>query len=110
MAHTAASDSDVRAILDDQDSSISTTVPIRAAATLTAWIENTCDANNVLTSAQLTEIETWLAAHFYAHADLQYSSKSTEGASGSFQVGGGGSGNLDTTMWGKTAMTLDPSG
>ena len=102
-----ASDADVRAIIDT-DPAIATTIPIRAANTLVDWINDKCDQDNVLTAAQLGEIETWLAAHFYAHRDPQYSSKATEKASATFQ-GATGMG-LESTVWGQTAMTLDPTG
>ena len=52
-----------------------------------------------LTSAQLKEIERYLAAHLYALRDAQYQSKSTERASATFQ-GQTGMG-LDLTWWGK---------
>ena len=61
-----------------------------------------------LTSAQLKEIERYLAAHLYALRDAQYQSKSTERASATFQ-GQTGMG-LDLTWWGQTAKVLDFSG
>lgn len=102
-----ATDADVRAIIDN-DASISTVIPIRAANTLVDWIDATCDSENVLTATQLTEIETWLAAHFYAHRDPQYVAKATERASATFQ-GQTGMG-LESTFWGQTAMALDVTG
>jgi len=102
-----ATDADVRAILDDT-SDISTSVPIRAANTLVDWLTNTCDNASLLTTAQLQEIETWLAAHFYAHADPQFAAKATGGASATFQ--GQTAMNLSSTQWGQTAMMLDVTG
>jgi hypothetical protein len=61
-----------------------------------------------LSTAELVEIETWLAAHMYAMSDQTYASKSTGGASGSFH---GQTGlYLDGTKYGQTAQTLDASG
>lgn len=62
-----------------------------------------------LPSTTLLQIETWLAAHFYCHSDPLYNSRSTEGASGSFQVGTPGAG-FASTQYGRTAMDLDISG
>ncbi len=56
----------------------------------------------------LTEIELQLAAHFYSLRDQKYSSKSTGGASGSFQgnVGEGLAGDIH----GCNALALDITG
>lgn len=66
------------------------------------------DANSILTSALLIQIEKFLAAHFYAHRDQQYIQKKTGDASAAFQlkVDLG----LNSTQWGQTAMRLDVSG
>lgn len=72
---------------------------------LTNWLDSV-DTDNELDSATLKEIETQLAAHFYAvQRDPQYQSKSTNGASGSFQGATGYS--LQATHYGQTAMLLD---
>ncbi len=60
------------------------------------------------TTAELREIETWLAGHFYAHHDQLYTSKSTSGAGASFQ--GQTAMHLNSTQYGQMAMTLDTSG
>lgn len=61
-----------------------------------------------LTAAELELIERWLSGHFYAMADQLYTSKSTGGASGTFQ---GQTGMyLESTIYGQTAMRLDWSG
>lgn len=62
----------------------------------------------LMSTKTLTLLEAWLAAHFYALRDQQYSSRSTQGASGSFQ-GQTGMG-LTSTFYGQTAMRLDASG
>jgi hypothetical protein len=52
--------------------------------------------------------ERWLAAHFYACSDQTYAAKSTGGASGTFQ---GKTGMyLESTRYGQTAVSLDPTG
>ncbi len=61
-----------------------------------------------LSTDELREIETWLAAHFFKMSDRQYSSRSTLDASGQFggQVGMG----IEATTYGQTALTIDYSG
>lgn len=53
-------------------------------------------------------IETWLAAHFYAHRDQLYQSKNTQSAGATFQGKTGM--HLESTQYGQTAMDLDYSG
>jgi hypothetical protein len=53
-------------------------------------------------------IERWLACHFYCQVDLLYQSKSTGGASASFQ--GQTSTDFDSTRYGQTACNIDYSG
>lgn len=66
------------------------------------------DTLATLSGVDLELIERWLAAHFYAHADQLMTSKSTGGASGSFQ---GQTGMvLESTQYGQTAMLLDSTG
>lgn len=61
------------------------------------------------TSAELEDIETNLAAHFYTNQDKAYQSRNNpSGASGSFQ-GQTGMG-LESSDFGQTAMVLDTSG
>ena len=61
-----------------------------------------------LSTTKLELIERWLAAHFYLQADQAYQSKSTDGASATFQ-GQTGMG-LENTNYGQQAMILDRSG
>lgn len=61
-----------------------------------------------ITSEQATLVETWLAAHAHCMSDQTYSSRSTQGASGSFH---GQTGMyLDATKYGQMAKMLDPTG
>ncbi len=77
---------------------------IRAASVLVNKISSN-DYTGLLDANDLKEIETWLAAHLYAHRDQLLTSKSTSGASGSFQ---GQFGMLfESTQYGQTAMLLD---
>lgn len=61
-----------------------------------------------LSTDELTAIETWLAAHYYAVSDRTMSSQSNLGASGSFD--GQTSMALDATLFGQHAKVLDHSG
>jgi len=67
------------------------------------------DTAGLLNTDLLTDIETYLAAHFLALKDPQYESKSTGDASGKFQTGQKGQGFL-ATDWGATAVSLDLTG
>lgn len=101
-----ASSADVRAIIDS-DTALNLSPFIEAASGLVDYIV-TQDANSIMSAAQLRKCETWLAAHFYAHRDPQYSTKSTEKASANFQ--GQTAMYLDSTVWGQTAKVLDLTG
>lgn len=70
----------------------------------------TCAAELSITldSEEQELMERWLAAHFYQANDPGYTSRSTMGASGSFnQTTGMG---LQGTRYGQNAMIMDPSG
>jgi len=103
-----AGEEDVRNIITS-DVIIDITAFIEIATTLVDYVD-TCDTDNVLSSEQLKQIEILLSAHFYAHRDLQYTEKKTGDASAKFQVGAPGTGSLDTTVWGRDAMTVDVTG
>jgi len=91
----------------DIDPAIDLVPFIRTASVLVTWLVSV-DTKNVLTSDLLTEIESYLAAHFYSHRDQLLQSKSTGAASGSFQ---GQTGMvLNSTQYGQTAMMLDVTG
>ena len=59
----------------------------------------------VLADSDLQLIETWLAAHYFKQSDKTYRSRSTAGASGSFD--GTTNEGLDSTLYGQTAQRLD---
>lgn len=80
--------------------------------TATAMVDSVVEcatAKGVTLSSTLLEvIERWLSAHYYAHADQLYKSKQTGRASATFQ--GETKMGLDSTQYGQTAKSLDPSG
>lgn len=95
--------------LNAAGSSPSLTPYIRAANLMVTRVAACATLKNItLSTDELTEIETWLAAHMYQCADPGYTSRSTDKASGSFtgQFGLG----LDGTRFGQMAQSLDPSG
>lgn len=67
------------------------------------------DTAGILNTDLLVDIETYLAAHFYALRDQQYESKSTGDASAKFQTGKKEKGLL-ATDWGQQAVALDITG
>ena len=80
---------------------------IETATALVDWLVGE-DSDGVLTATLLERIECFLAAHFYAHRDQLYTSKSAGGASSSFQGQFGM--RLESTQYGQTALTLDVTG
>lgn len=79
-------------------------------ATLIVTRVLTCAAAKgyTITTDEAEMIERYLAAHYFGHADQFITSKSTNGASGSFQ-GQTGMG-IESSLYGQTAIQLDPSG
>lgn len=70
----------------------------------------TCSVTNgvALSTDELVEIETWLAAHFYVCSDQVAQSRSEAGASMSF--GGTLGEGLMSSKYGQTALIIDASG
>jgi hypothetical protein len=61
-----------------------------------------------LSTAELREIETWLAAHCYCLSDRAIASETTERSSATYQGKTGM--RLEATLYGQMALSLDPSG
>jgi hypothetical protein len=102
-----AKESDVRDVVD-LDVTVNLLPFLRAANRLVDYVV-TQDADGLLTTGMLRDVETFLAAHFAVHnRDHQYNSKSTGGASGSFT--GQFAMRLESTSPGQTAMLLDLTG
>jgi len=97
----------VRELLETDDS-INIEPFIDAANAVTDYIVSQ-DSDGILSSALKVQIEKYLAAHFYALKDPQYSSKSTGGASGSFIRAQAGQG-FKATDWGQQAVDMDITG
>jgi len=111
-------------ITDDQlrqvvetDPALDTAIFIRTANALTnqlALVDTTAGGVggvgglSLLSSDMLIQVELMLAAHFYSLRDQRYQSKSTGGASASFQ-GQAGEG-LASTDYGRNALALDITG
>lgn len=93
----------------DTDVNPSLTRFIAMATALTDRV-NTCATGRgiTLTTSELLEIETLLAAHFYQASDQGYTNRSTKGASGAFHGQTGM--RLEGTKYGQAALTMDISG
>ena len=93
----------------DTDGKPSLSPQITTANALTTEVVAVAARKNLtLSAALLQEVECWLAAHFYGHADQLYQEKKTADASAVFQ-GQTGKG-LESTQYGQTAMLLDTTG
>jgi len=107
MANRVTLDAEVTGLLDGYDSTILLAVFITTANQITDQLEAE-DSTSILSTAELTQIEAWLAAHFYSMRDQQLKAKSTGSASGSFRgVDGLG---FSGTLHGQSAMLLDKTG
>lgn len=82
---------------------------IRTAATLVDKVESN-DSSSLMDNADLKEVEIYLAAHCYAHKDLQFTKSKAGESFAEFQTGTPGKGFLDSTMWGRMAVGLDETG
>lgn len=107
-----ATQKSVTDVVEWQDGTNGPTIPLKPfinqANILVNWL-HAHDTDNELDDDALAAIETQLAAHFYAvQRDPQYQSKSTDGASGSFQGATGYS--LQATHYGQNALLLDVTG
>lgn len=100
----------VRTILgNNYDGSTDLTAVLASASVLVDQVVACAAKKKIsLSDDQLLQMETNLAAHLYARQDPFYQSRSTGGASGSFQ-GQTGMG-LDATHYGQTAKMFDTSG
>ena len=124
MAWTITSDDVIAVLGPDYDAG---SVPDgRAARDLTPFIKAATSTTNqlvlnaskkgllssplkgTLTDDDLEVIGSWLAAHYYQMSDPAYTSRSTQGASGSFA--GQLTTGLDMTRYGQMAMRLDWTG
>lgn len=70
---------------------------------------NTRKGGLALEDTQLERIEAYIACHLYGHSDQFYQSRSTQGASGSFQ-GQTSQLGLEGSQYGQTALRLDTTG
>lgn len=95
---------EVKAIID---TSLEDVTPFIAGAN--ALVDQVLGTDTDLSTAQLKEIERWLAAHFVAIRDPQARSEKIGEASISYQVGIAGEG-LKATSWGQQVLALDTSG
>jgi len=80
---------------------------ISEASLLVDWVDS-CDTDNLNSTALLTVIETNLAAHFYLLADRAASDEKTLDASVKYQ--GQTEMYLKSTPYGQKAISLDVSG
>lgn len=103
----ARTNSDLVGAIIELDSEISIDQFITTANVLTSWLSSQ-DTDSLLSTSLLSEIERYLAAHFYSHYDQLYSAKSTGQASAFYQ--GKTEMVLSSTMYGQTAMLLDVTG
>lgn len=108
MSTYRSSTEEIGAIIRDYDPDIDMIPFIRMANVLTDRVSEK-DTGSLLNSAELAEIERWLAAHFYETRDHEIAeeliSKFTQG----IYVGEFGKG-LERTRAGQNAMLFDETG
>jgi hypothetical protein len=100
-------DAKVRDIIET-DIKVSVQPFIDAATALVDYVV-TKDSDGILNTALLLQIETYLAAYYYAIKDGQYQSEKNESASATYQTGVSGKG-LELNDWGRAAIALDVTG
>lgn len=106
MARTTAAE--VQAILlDNYDGTSSLTAFIKTANIVVNRL-SALDSDSVLDADTLEEIECYLAAHYYAHADQLKQAESTGRSSMTYQ--GQTAMGFRSTQYGQTALELDFSG
>lgn len=100
----------VQAILGrDYQSGRDLTFALNAAAMMMRQVVACASRKGKTLAAEDVDTLTgWLAAHFYQMSDPGYQSKSTLGASGSFR--GQTTQGLKATLYGQSAVDLDPTG
>jgi hypothetical protein len=98
----------VREVLEEADETIPVEPFIRAANAVINSLISRCAAMAASSADELAVVETWLAAHYYAQRDPAYASKTTGGASGTFQ--GQTAMYFEASKYGQRAMELDGSG
>jgi hypothetical protein len=104
---TSAAVQAILGLLYDPNQAPTLVAHMTTATALVDWVvEN--DSTGLLTPTLAERVECYLSAHFYAHADQIPQTKSTGGASASFQ--GQSQMVLSSTQFGQTAMLLDPTG
>lgn len=102
---TRVTNADVEAIIEVDFSAVPDLTPFITAANL--LVNKVCLTSDYEDDL-LTEIERWLAAHFYAIRDPRFASQGAGGASGSYQ--GQTTMMLSATTYGQQAMMLDTEG
>lgn len=107
MSTYRSSTEEIGAIVRDYDLDIDMNPFIRMANVLTDRV-SAKDTGSLLSSAELAEIERWLAAHFYETRDHELATETTEKSQGDY-AGEFGKG-LERTRAGQNAMLFDETG
>ena len=107
MANRAV-EATVRAVIDT-DNKVPMARFIATANALTDYV-SAQDTGSVLNTALLLEVETYLAAHFYALYDRHVGLHTEKIGEASADYQGKTEMRLDSTLWGQQAIALDVSG